>query len=225
MSGFELKNVSLDFPAGFAGRFRVLDDLNLTINSGEKVAVVGPNGAGKSTFLRMLAGIYPVTYGQITFPETVDCLFDLTAGMEEDATGLQNIYLRADFLRISRDSIEAAMDDILAFAGLGEAIKRPLRTYSAGMRLRVAFSVLKCAHSDCLLVDEVIGVGDLKFFQKSLQLFEEIVSDAGTVVIASHALSTMQNFCDTAIWIEKGGIKMYGPAADVIGVYSAENNH
>jgi ABC-2 type transport system ATP-binding protein/lipopolysaccharide transport system ATP-binding protein len=191
----------------------------MTVGPGDTVALVGPNGSGKSTLLRVMAGVLDPTSGRIVRRGRLQTLFDILGCLDEDATGHENIFVRGYFMNQPRQVIKSKVDEIVDFAGLGDAIDRPLRTYSAGMRLRLAFAASVMFDCDVLLVDEIIGVGDLGFFDKAVGKMQDIVRKAGVVVISSHAVDLMRIMCNRAVHLEAGQIVADGGANEVIDGY------
>ena len=198
------------------GSFRALDGLTLDVMPGERVGLLGPNGAGKSTFLRTVGGIYAPHSGRIDVRGDVRCLFQIGAGLNEDATGYENIPLLAAANRIPLARLPELTADIEAFSELGEALDRPLRTYSSGMRLRIAFAVATSMHSDVLLMDEVIGVGDRDFREKAKKRIERMMEGAGTLILASHSEAYLRSYCHRGLVFERGRIVLDAPIEDAI---------
>lgn len=186
---------------------RAIDDLTLDINSGDRVGLIGHNGSGKTTLLRALAGIYKPVKGQITIEGSVGTLLDPVAGMDHDATGLENIYLRGHLLGMSRQEIENSIDDIAAFSELGDFLALPLKTYSAGMGTRLAFAISTALHHDILLIDEGIGAGDAAFQAKAQRRIEDLFERASIVVLASHSPDLLRRFCNRTIEMRHGRVR------------------
>lgn len=198
-----------------------ISDLSLCLNSGDRVAVVGHNGAGKSTLLKVLSGVYEPTSGSIQVDGRVRTLFDISLGTDPELTGYDNIYVRGTFLGLSPKEIDAKIDDIADFAELGDYLNLPFRTYSSGMQLRLAFAISTAFPADIVLIDEIIGVGDLNFFRKSNERLLQFSDTAGIVVIASHSVELLKKFCNKAIWLEKGRMLRLGAVDDVVAEYTA----
>ena len=186
---------------------RAIDGLSLEINDGDRIGLVGHNGSGKTTLLRVLAGIYKPSSGAITIEGRVGALLHSNAGMDPESTGIENIYLRGYMLGMSRREITAKLDDIAAFAELGEFLELPLRTYSAGMYARLAFAVSTAARSDILLIDEGLGAGDAEFQKKVKQRIESIFDRTPIIVLASHSEAMIAEFCTRRIRLEHGVLK------------------
>jgi lipopolysaccharide transport system ATP-binding protein len=193
-----------------------ITNLNLSISRGERIGLIGSNGSGKSTLLRALAGVYPLKAGEISVLGQIGTLLDLSLGFEAESTGRENIYYRGMAMGFSRGEIAKAEAEIVDFAGLGDFIDLPMRTYSSGMSIRLGFAVSTQFHPDVLLIDEVFGAGDAAFAQKALKRMSQIVASAGIVVLASHDLALIQNVCNRVLWIYRGEVVRDGPAAAVL---------
>lgn len=201
---------------------RALDDLNLSLQEGDRVGLIGRNGAGKSTLLRVLAGIYPPTSGQIYTSGRIVPLLDISLGMDELSTGRQNIRLRGLLLGMSDAEIRGKTEEIAAFTELGDHLDLPLRTYSSGMRLRLAFAVSTAVDADILLLDEVIGVGDASFMKKAEERMLDLHNRAKIVVLASHGHEVIRQMCNKVLWMDRGCIQAFGEVDSVITSYVAE---
>ena len=189
--------------------------MTFEIKSGKRVGIVGKNGSGKSTLLRTLGGIYTPTAGKLIVDGTTSTLFNINLGTQKDATGRENIIIRGIIQGLSRKQIRRQMDSIIEFSELGDFIDFPLRTYSAGMNMRLSFAIATSFDHEILLLDEWIGAGDADFQKKASAKMTELVDNAGIAVIASHNKSLLQNVCDTAIWLHDGKLLAYGPVDDV----------
>jgi ABC-2 type transport system ATP-binding protein/lipopolysaccharide transport system ATP-binding protein len=200
---------------------RALDDLTLTLQEGDRVGLIGRNGAGKSTLLRVLAGIYAPTTGQIYSRGRIVPLLDISLGMDELSTGRQNLRLRGLLLGMSDNEIRRKMDEIAAFTELGDHLDLPLRTYSSGMRLRLAFAVSTAVDADILLLDEVIGVGDASFMKKAEGRMLDLQNRAKIVVLASHSDTVIRQMCSKALWMDRGRLREFGPMDEVAARYAA----
>ena len=198
-----------------------LRGIGLTLRSGDRLGLLGRNGAGKSTLLRVMAGIYRPTRGQVVRRGRVVPLFDLALGLDDHATGRQNIRLRGLFLGMPPSWVERCTPQIEDFAELGEHLDMPVRTYSAGMRMRLAFSISMAVHGDILLLDEVFGVGDAAFQRKASARLHEVTAAAGIVVMALHSSSTIAQMCNKALWLHDGRIRQFGDCAQVVQAYDA----
>jgi ABC-2 type transport system ATP-binding protein len=196
-----------------------LRDITVNLEHGARVALVGHNGAGKTTLLRLLAGIYEPTRGVAEISGRVAPVFDLGVGMDPEISGLENIMIRGLFLGMTRKQMEQRVDDIAEFTELGDFLRMPLRTYSTGMRVRLALGVVTSIDPEILLLDEGIGAVDAAFLEKSKKRLAELVERAGLLVFASHSDEFLRELCDTAIWMEHGRIRKQGPIEDVLAAY------
>jgi ABC-type polysaccharide/polyol phosphate transport system ATPase subunit len=200
---------------------RALQDVSLSIGPGERVGVVGHNGAGKSTMLKLLAGIYPPTAGRRVVQGQVASLFDIALGFELEGTGWENIVYRGYLQGETPSSIRDKIQDIADFSELGEFLKLPVRHYSAGMLVRLAFAIATAVKPEVLLVDEVLSVGDLAFQQKARQRMRDMMARAELIVMVSHDLDSLQQFCRRGIWMDHGKLRLDGPMDEVIRAYTA----
>lgn len=198
---------------------RSLTNINLEIKDGERVGLLGPNGAGKSTLLRVLGGAYIPTGGEAIIGGKVGSLIDVSLGIDSESTGIENIYLRAALLQIPKKVVDEQLDSIVAFTELGEFINMPVRTYSSGMHMRLAFAVSTMIRPEILLMDEWLSVGDLNFQQKAERKLNELIQRSSILVIASHSRQLIEKCCTRAVLIENGIIKLNGPAKDVCASY------
>ncbi|WP_091329967.1 ABC transporter ATP-binding protein [Geodermatophilus ruber] len=196
-----------------------LHDITLHLEHGARVALVGHNGAGKTTLLRLLAGIYEPTRGIAEISGRVAPIFDLGVGMDPEISGLDNIMIRGLFLGMTRKQMEARVDDIAEFTELGDFLRMPLRTYSTGMRVRLALGVVTSIDPEILLLDEGIGAVDAAFLEKSKQRLGDLVERSGLLVFASHSDEFLRELCDTAIWMEHGRVKQQGDLEEVLRAY------
>ena len=198
-----------------------LAGLNLSVRDGDRLGVIGHNGAGKSTLLKMIAGIYPPTEGTRDVRGSICSLFDISLGFELEASGWDNICYRAYLQGESPASLRGKIDAIAAFSELGEFLNVPVRHYSAGMLMRLAFSIATAIEPEILLVDEVLAVGDLAFQQKAQARMRELMSSARVMVLVAHDLGTIRNICNRVIWMEHGAAVMDGPTDEVVDAYVA----
>ncbi len=196
-----------------------LRDITLHLQHGARVGLVGHNGAGKSTLLRLLSGIYEPTRGEALVHGRVAPVFDLGVGMDPEVSGLENIVVRGLFLGMTRKQMEERVDDIAEFTELGDFLRMPLRTYSTGMRVRLALGVVTSIDPEILLLDEGIGAVDAAFLEKSKKRLAELVERSGLLVFASHSDEFLRELCDTAIWMEHGRIRQHGDLEDVLSAY------
>ncbi|MGR4872145.1 ABC transporter ATP-binding protein [Variovorax sp. LARHSF232] len=230
MPNISLKNVGVNFPIYGAGanslkktlaasvtggRFgketgvnvvQALSGINLELKAGDRLGLTGHNGAGKSTLLRTLAGVYEPSVGEFVRRGTVSSLIDPSLGIEPDATGFENIMLRGLVMGMSKKQIDELTPSIIDFSGLGDYINMPVRTYSTGMMMRLAFSISTSVQADILLMDEWLSVGDAEFTEKAEQRMKDVVSSAGILVLASHSPKLIANECNRVIHLEHGRI-------------------
>jgi ABC-type polysaccharide/polyol phosphate transport system ATPase subunit len=198
---------------------RALEDINLELHEGQRVGIIGHNGAGKSTLLRVLAGVYPPTSGRRTVVGKIASLFEITLGFEMDANGWENISFRSYFQGETPRSLRSKVNQIAEFSELGDFLDMPLRYYSAGMMVRLAFSIATTVEPEILIIDEVLSAGDLAFQCKARERIEQLLRHARLVVMVSHDLSTIGELCDRVAWMDHGHIRQVGPAASVIEAY------
>lgn len=196
-----------------------LRGIDLRVGRGERVGLIGRNGAGKSTLLRALAGVYPLAEGRLSVVRNVRGLFDLGVGFDIEESGRRNIYYRGYLLGMTRREIEAVENEIIAFSELGEAIDRPLKTYSAGMQVRLAFAISTATSGDVLLIDEVLAAGDAAFAVKAQQRVRELVDAAACLVLVTHDMSAVRELCNRALWIDGGRVRAEGAPDDIIAAY------
>jgi homopolymeric O-antigen transport system ATP-binding protein len=192
-----------------------LRGINLRIPRGKTVAILGRNGSGKSTLLKLITGIYAPTTGKIDVNGRISALLDLGAGFHPDFSGRENILINGIILGMSRAEVRAKMDDIIAFGELCDFIDGPVRTYSSGMYMRLAFSVATHVDPDILIIDEILAVGDQHFAKKSLAKMTEFKQKGKTIVLVTHDLATVERWCDLAAWIDAGRIRRVGTPAEV----------
>lgn len=244
MTHIELKNVTLDYPIlsassrklsrqllrvatggqldrGDKGRVtvRALQDVSVRLDEGDRVGLIGHNGSGKSTMLRLLGGIYRPTSGTLTRSGAIGSLLDISLGMAPDATGRENIYLRGALQGMSRREVTELVPGIIEFSELGDFIELPMRTYSSGMLLRLAFSVATVLSPDILLMDEWLAVGDEAFQEKAEQRLDEVVSRSALLVIASHSAGLIRSQCNRVLYLDHGRLVADGAPDDVLPLY------
>lgn len=198
---------------------RSLSNVNLEITDGERIGLLGSNGAGKSTLLRVLGGAYIPTSGEAEIRGKVGSLIDVSLGIDSESTGLENIYLRAALLQIPKRIVDEQLDSIVSFTELGEFINMPVRTYSSGMHMRLAFAVSTMIRPEILLMDEWLSVGDLNFQKKAENRLNELIKRSSILVIASHSRQLIEKCCTRAILLENGSIKLDGPVKEVCASY------
>ena len=246
MAAITCENVSVDYPLygagsrslkktlmrmGSGGRIsrdagdrvcvQALRDVSLHIDHGERVGIIGSNGAGKTTLLRVLAGIYEPTRGVVRHEGRISPLFDTTLGMDTEATGYENIVLGGLFLGLSPREIRGRTDEIAEFTELGDYLSVPVRTYSTGMMLRLAFAVSTCIDAEILLMDEWIGVGDAHFLEKAERRMERLVGQSRILVIASHSDALIKRLCNKVVLLDHGEVKAIGLVEEILDQYNA----
>ncbi|MBL4719734.1 MAG: ABC transporter ATP-binding protein [Alphaproteobacteria bacterium] len=194
----------------------ILDDITFTVQPGERLGVLGLNGAGKSTLLRLLAGIYQPTEGELHVNGTAKGLFDISLGMNQEATGLENIYMRGLQMRMSLKEIKNLIPEIVEFSELHDAIGDTLSTYSSGMRLRLAFSISTMVDPDILLLDEWLGAGDERFRKKISERMNKLVESSKALVLASHNTQLIRSLCTNGLVLSKGRIVFQGNIDDAL---------
>ena len=197
----------------------VLKNINLNIKKGETVALIGVNGSGKSTLLKLMTKIIYPNKGKVITHGKLTSLLELGAGFHQDFTGRENIYFNAAIFGLTEKEIDSRVNDIIEFSELGEAIDTPVRTYSSGMYMRLAFAVAINVDAEILLIDEILAVGDQHFQDKCFNKLKELKNSDKTIVIVSHSLESVRQLCDRAIWINNGEVQMDGNVNDVINEY------
>ena len=201
-----------------AERRYALRDLSVEVASGETLGVIGHNGAGKTTLLRLLAGVTLPTSGRVRITGRVAALIGLGIGFHPDLSGRENARLYCSLMQFNRREIPDRVDQILEFAEIGDYVDAAFKRYSSGMMARLGFAAAICVDPDVLLLDEVLAVGDLNFYQKSRTALSKHASRC-TVVLVSHSLQDVPEFCQRAIWIDRGHLRADGPAADIVNQY------
>jgi len=200
-----------------------LHDVTLSLKQGDRVGLVGHNGAGKSTLLRLLSGIYEPTRGSAKISGKIAPVFDLGIGMDPEISGLENIIVRGLFLGMTAKQMEARVDDIAEFTELGDYLQMPLRTYSTGMRVRLALGVVTSIDPEILILDEGIGAVDAAFLNKAKDRLKDLVKRSGILVFASHSDEFLFELCDSAIWMDEGHVKQRGSLRDVLTGYKGRD--
>jgi lipopolysaccharide transport system ATP-binding protein len=196
-----------------------LTDVSFSAQEGDRIGIIGHNGAGKSTLLRLLAGIYPASHGSVAVEGRICSLFDITLGFEQEATGWENIVFRSYLQGVSPSIVRAKLDSIGAFTELNEFLSVPVRNYSAGMLMRLAFAIATAAEPEILLIDEVLSVGDMAFQIKAKARMKELMASSRLMVVVSHDLNSLRDTCNRVIWMKQGKIIMEGESSAVIGKY------
>lgn len=203
------------------GGTRVLDEISFEVRRGESMGIIGSNGAGKSTLLKMITGVLAPSSGSIEVNGTLSALLELGAGFQPDYTGMQNLRMNAAFLGMSREQIDASLDDILAFADIGKAIDEPIKHYSSGMVVRLGFAIVASVRPDLLITDEVLAVGDESFQKKCIRWVEDYLTSGGTLLMVSHNMYQVQKLCRHAVWLHDGSARAIGDVFDVTQAYLA----
>ncbi|MEV6823650.1 ABC transporter ATP-binding protein [Amycolatopsis sp. NPDC051102] len=244
MVGIEVRNAYVDFPifdaktrslkkqvlgkvGGKIGTgakvpvIEALQDVTLSLEEGDRVGLVGHNGAGKSTLLRLLSGIYEPTRGSSRVVGRIAPVFDLGVGLDPEVSGRENILIRGLFLGMSRRQMEKRIDDIAEFTELGDYLHLPLRTYSAGMRVRLALGVVTTIDPEILILDEGLGAIDAGFLAKARSRLVDLARRSGVLVFASHSDELLAELCTTALWMDEGRIRMSGSLREVIDTYKS----
>jgi len=212
------------FPALLLGHetkedFTALDNISFEINKGETVGIIGPNGSGKSTILKLIAGVMYPTTGKVTVHGKVSPLIELGAGFHPELSGTENIYLNGSILGLNQKELKDLYADIVNFSELGEFINQPIKHYSSGMYMRLAFAVAIHTKPDILLVDEILAVGDTAFQAKCFAKMEQFKKDGVTIIYVSHSMDSVKSFCNRAIYINHSKLISDGPASEVIDKY------
>ena len=197
----------------------VLKNINLNIKKGETVALIGTNGSGKSTLLKLMTKIYYPTKGTIKTKGKLRSLLEVGAGFHPDLSDRENIYFNASIFGLSKKEIDKRIDEIIEFSELSEFIDNPVRTYSSGMYMRLAFSIAINVDADILLIDEILAVGDQHFQEKCYKKLMELKKDDTTIVMVSHSLDSVKKLCDRAIWLYNGEVRMDGDCKKIIDEY------
>ncbi len=238
-----LKDVTVRFPVGSAGRgprrsqgtvggplsggrrslaVTALNKVSFTVAKGQRVGIIGHNGAGKTALLRVMAGIYTPTSGSCETRGRISTMFSNVPGIYYDATGLEYATLFCLARGLGRKEIKRLLPEIVRFSEIGDYLHFPLRMYSAGMKVRIAFAMAVCIDWDLLLIDEDIVAGDPRFHVRARELVTRKVAEAGTLVVASQSARIIREFCDVAVWIEKGRVLRIGDVGELLDVYHAE---
>ncbi len=214
-----LKEHMLFWKRNKSEEFVALKDINVKIKKGETVGLIGVNGSGKSTLLKLMTKIIYPTAGKVITHGKLTSLLELGAGFHQDFTGRENIYFNAAIFGLTKEEIDKRLEDIIEFSELREFIDNPVRTYSSGMYMRLAFSIAINVDAEILLIDEILAVGDQHFQEKCFKKLEELKNSDKTIVIVSHSLEQIENLCTRAIWIYEGKVEMDAPPKEVIPKY------
>lgn len=199
--------------------FWVLNDINIDIYKGEVIGIIGRNGSGKSTLLKIISGILKPTKGQVKIYGNVVPMLELGSGFDYELTGRENIYLNGSILGYTENYLNSKMDEIIEFSELGQFIDEPIRNYSSGMLMRLAFSIAAVVEPDILIVDEILAVGDQNFQAKSKKRMMELMGGGTTVLFVSHDLGQIRNMCNRVVWLDNSRVKMQGKVDQVCDAY------
>lgn len=199
--------------------FSALRGVSFQVEKGEVLGIIGRNGAGKSTILKVISGILKPTSGKVTITGRIVPMLELGSGFDMELSGRENIFLNGAILGYTEEYLKSKYDEIVAFSELAEFINMPIKTYSSGMLMRLAFSVATVVKPDILIVDEILSVGDEAFQRKSKSRMMELMSGGTTVLFVSHSLDQVRQMCRRAVWLDHGQVKMYGDANEVCDAY------
>lgn len=213
-----LKNISRVFPVTDGNKVAV-DNVSFDVNLGERVGIIGRNGAGKTTLLQIIAGLAQASSGSVSIEGHVNCIMTLGVGLREELSGRENIYIDGEINGKSRREIDKVIDDIIAFADIGEFIDYPVRTYSTGMKARLAFSMIIFIEPGILIIDEALSAGDAEFGVKATKKMKEICSRGKILILVSHSMNSIIEMCDRCIWMDEGRVVMDGDPETVTGSY------
>lgn len=201
--------------------FNALNNVKFNVNKGEVIGIIGHNGAGKSTLLKTISGIIKPTMGEIQVLGNIVPMLELGSGFDMDLCGRENIYLNGAILGYSEEFLKSKYNEIVEFSELGQFIEMPLRNYSSGMVVRLAFSIASVIEPEILILDEVLSVGDADFQEKSMNRMKEMMSGGTTVLLVSHIMSQVREMCNRVVWIEHGNVQMVGETKEVCDAYEA----
>ncbi len=218
-----LQRLAWQFPKQYFREFWALKDVSFEVKRGETVGIIGRNGSGKSTLLQMICGTLSPTGGNVETLGRIAALLELGSGFNPEFTGRENVYMNAAVLGLSNEEIDACFNDIVAFADIGDFIEQPVKTYSSGMFVRLAFAVAVHAHPDILVVDEALSVGDIAFQNKCMEKINAIKERGTSILFVSHDLSTVQIICDRVIWMKSGSLRLAGYPVDVCQEYYVDS--
>jgi ABC-type polysaccharide/polyol phosphate transport system ATPase subunit len=218
-----LKESLLPFNRRYHRDFYALKDISFEVRQGESIGIIGKNGSGKSTLLKILTGVLMPTSGSVTVNGKVSSLLELGAGFNHEMTGIENVYFYGTVMGYSKQEMDARMDNILAFADIGAFVHQPVKTYSSGMFVRLAFAAAINVDPDILIIDEALSVGDIFFQQKCFAKIREIITSGATLLFVTHSMAVMQNLCDRSLLLSSGSVVMDGdPVACGSAYYQAE---
>jgi ABC-type polysaccharide/polyol phosphate transport system ATPase subunit len=216
-------NVGGEIDRGQTGKvvIKALDGVSFDIHEGDRIGLLGHNGSGKTTLLRTLAGIYEPVSGVVRTSGRIIPLFDLQLGMDYDATGMENIWLRGKMLDLTNKQIKDALDDVAEFTELGDYLYMPIRTYSQGMMVRLAFGISTAVTPEILILDEMIGAGDAAFLARANVRLQNFIAKTGILVIASHSTGILRQWCNVGMLLERGKLIAHAPLEEVLARYEA----
>jgi len=203
---------------GESDDFWALRHVSFTVNKGDTVGFIGRNGSGKSTLLRVVGGIYPPDEGEVSVQGSVSTQFSLGAGFQSELSGVDNIYLNGILMGLSKKYIDSVLDDIIEFADIGDFINMPVKTYSTGMESRLGFAIAINVHKDIVLIDEILGVGDVEFRKKCEERLDKVMGER-TILLVSHEMNAIRRFAKKVIWLDRGQIMAQGEPEEVIQQY------
>lgn len=201
------------------GTVHAIKNMSLTLKDGERLAIIGHNGAGKSSFLKLVAGIYPPTSGNLVVQGKISSMFELATGFEMEQSGWDNIYLRGLMLGETPDSIKSKMKEIAEFSELGNFLNMPVKYYSSGMFIRLAFSISTAIKPDILLLDEIVAAGDAGFIEKATKRMKDMIDISRIIVLVTHSMDSAIEMCNRCIWLGRGEIIMDGTPDEVVKAY------
>ncbi len=214
-----MKEALNPFRKSYHTDFYALKNVSFEIEKGDALGIVGQNGSGKSTLLKILSRVLTPTSGKFEIKGRVISLLELGSGFNPELTGMENIYFYGTILGFNKKKIESKLDDILSFADIGQFVYQPLKTYSSGMRSRLAFAVASHVDPDILILDEVLAVGDLRFKQKCYRAMDNLINQKRTVILVSHDTGAITNFCNKTMWLNEGTVHDFGPSSEVVKKY------
>lgn len=215
----KLQRLAGKLPRVYFREFWALNDISFEVKKGEPVGIIGRNGSGKSTLLQVICGTLTPTSGIVQTKGRIAALLELGSGFNPEFTGRENVYLNGSVLGLTTEEINARFNDIVAFADIGEFIEQPVKTYSSGMLVRLAFAVVAHVDADILVIDEALAVGDTVFTQKCMRFLRRFM-ESGTILFVSHAIDSVNNLCKSAVWLDHGSMRMFSDAKEVTQAYT-----
>ena len=215
-----IKNLSIEYPLENNRKYKALNNISIKFEDYDHVAIIGGNGSGKSTLLRAIAGIYHPSHGSVTLSGEPLTTFNVVLGMEPEESGINNVIIKGLYYGLTEQEIYNGIDKIKSFSELGDFFYRPIRSYSNGMKARLAFSILTIINREIYLVDEGIGVGDKLFKEKARAIIKSKSRNCKNFIFASHSDQLVKEFCNKALWLDKGKIRMYGGINKVLSSYN-----